>query len=126
MHQSRADASPPGFFLHPPTARGAPVTAHAATARRCATGVDTMLSLSVRGLPRDMTEASLTELFTVHGRVHGLRIARDLFSGECKGFAELSMEGHEARAAIAALNGTTVGTEMIRVGLKSDDRPRRR
>jgi RNA recognition motif-containing protein len=85
-----------------------------------------MLSISVRGLPRNMTESNLTELFAAHGRVHGLRMARDLFSGECKGFAELQMEGHQARAAIAALNGTTVGNEMIRVGLKSEDRPRRR
>lgn len=85
-----------------------------------------MLSISVRGLPRQMTEQTLTELFSVHGRVHQLKMARDLFSGECKGFAELQMEGHEARAAIAALNGSTQGTEMIRVGLKSEDRPRRR
>ena len=85
-----------------------------------------MLFITVRGLPRQMTEKSLTELFEAHGRVRGLKMARDLFSGECKGFAELQMEGHEARAAIAALNGSTQGTEMIRVGLKSEERPRRR
>jgi RNA recognition motif-containing protein len=85
-----------------------------------------MLSISVRGLPRNMTESTLTELFQVHGRVHGLKMARDLFSGECKGFAELQMEGHQARAAIAALDGSVQGADMIRVGLKSDDRPRRR
>jgi RNA recognition motif-containing protein len=85
-----------------------------------------MLSITVRGLPRQMTEKSLTELFEAHGKVRGLKMARDLFSGECKGFAELQMEGHEARAAIAALNGSTQGTEMIRVGLKSEERPRRR
>ena len=85
-----------------------------------------MLSISVRGLPRNMTESTLTELFQVHGREHGLKMARDLFSGECKGFAELQMEGHQARAAIAALDGSVQGADMIRVGLKSDDRPRRR
>ena len=85
-----------------------------------------MLSISVRGLPRNMTESTLTELFQVHGRVHGLKMARDLFSGECKGFAELQMEGHQARAAIAALDGSVQGADMILVGLKSDDRPRRR
>jgi RNA recognition motif-containing protein len=85
-----------------------------------------MLFITVRGLPRQMTEKTLTELFEAHGRVRGLKMARDLFSGECKGFAELQMEGHEARAAIAALNGSTQGTEMIRVGLKSEERPRRR
>ena len=85
-----------------------------------------MLFITVRGLPRQMTEKTLTELFEAHGRVRGLKMARDLFSGECKGFAELQMEGHEARAAIPALNGSTQGTEMIRVGLKSEERPRRR
>ena len=85
-----------------------------------------MLSITVRGLPRQMTEKTLTELFEAHGRVRGPKMARDLFSGECKGFAELQMEGHEARAAIAALNGSTQGAEMIRVGLKSEERPRRR
>jgi RNA recognition motif-containing protein len=85
-----------------------------------------MLSISVRGLPRNMTESNLTALFEAHGRVHGLKMARDLFSGECKGFAELQMEGHQARAAIAALDGSVQGADMIRVGLKSEDRPRRR
>jgi hypothetical protein len=36
------------------------------------------------------------------------------------------MEGHAARNAIAALNGTTQGGEMIRVALHKDIAPRRR
>jgi hypothetical protein len=55
-----------------------------------------------------------------------MRLAKDLFSGECKGFAELRMEGHAARDAIAALNGTTQGGEMIRVALHDDPGGRRR
>ncbi len=85
-----------------------------------------MLSLSVRGLPRGMTEKALTELFETHGRVRGLKMSKDLFSGECKGFAELEMEGHEARAAIAALDGSAQGGDLIRVGLKSETRIRGR
>jgi RNA recognition motif-containing protein len=85
-----------------------------------------MLSLSVRGLPRGMTERALTDLFAAHGRVRGLKMAKDLFSGECKGYAELEMEGHEARAAIAALDGSAHGGELIRVGLKSEARGRGR
>ena len=49
------------------------------------------------------------ELFSLYRQI------RDLFSGECKGFAELKMEGHAARNAIAALNGTAQEGEMIRV-----------
>ena len=85
-----------------------------------------MLTLDVRGLPRSMTEASLQQLFANHGRVFELRMAKDLFSGECKGFAELKMEGHEARNAIAALDGSTQGGAMIRVALHSDRKQRHR
>jgi len=79
-----------------------------------------MLTLNVRGLPRSMTEISLQQLFANHGRVFDLRMAKDLFSGECKGFAELKMEGHEARIAIAALDGSTHDGAMIRVALHNE------
>ena len=85
-----------------------------------------MLTLNVRGLPRSMTESALTELFAPFGRVFEMRMAKDLFSGECKGFAELKMEGHSARNAIAALNGTAHSGEMIRVALHDERAPRRR
>ncbi|MEO8803753.1 MAG: RNA-binding protein [Rudaea sp.] len=84
-----------------------------------------MLTLDVRGLPRSMTESSLEQLFLTHGRVFGLKMAKDLFSGECKGFAELKMEGHEARNAIAALDGSAHDGTMIRVQLHSDKPVRR-
>jgi RNA recognition motif-containing protein len=85
-----------------------------------------VLTLNVRGLPRSMTEAALQALFEPYGRVFEMRLAKDLFSGECKGFAELKMEGHCARDAIAALNGTTQAGEMIRVALHDGHSPRRR
>jgi RNA recognition motif-containing protein len=85
-----------------------------------------MLTLNVRGLPRSMTESALTELFAPFGRVFEMRMAKDLFSGECKGFAELKMEGHSARNAIAALNGTAHSGEMIRVALHEERAQRRR
>jgi len=81
-----------------------------------------MLTLSVRGLPSSMNEQTLTALFQQHGRVYKLKMAKDLFSGACKGFAELDMEGHQARAAIAALDGSTQNGAAIRVGLASERR----
>jgi RNA recognition motif-containing protein len=83
-----------------------------------------MLTMHVRGLPRSMTQTSLEQLFAAHGRVFDLQMSRDLFSGECKGFAQLKMEGHHARAAIAALNGSTQEGSSIRVSL--DDGKKRR
>jgi len=84
-----------------------------------------MLTMIVRGLPRSMTQASLEDLFARHGRVYEMKMAKDLFSGECKGFAQLKMEGHHARAAIAALNGSEQGGTFVRVSLADDKKPRR-
>ncbi|MCU7816255.1 MAG: RNA-binding protein [Candidatus Thiodiazotropha sp. (ex Lucinoma kastoroae)] len=81
-----------------------------------------MITLSVRGLPRSTTEESLMALFTEYGVVRSLKMAKDIFSGNCKGFATIDMEGHEARAAIAALDGSELSGSMIRVG---PDRPRK-
>jgi RNA recognition motif-containing protein len=80
-----------------------------------------MIRLSVRNLPRSTTEQSLTELFSQFGTVRGLTIAKDLFSGDCKGFATIDMEGHEARAAIAALDGSELDGRQVYV---SKDIPR--
>jgi RNA recognition motif-containing protein len=85
-----------------------------------------MITLDVRGLPKSMTDSSLQALFSRHGRVFGLRMARDLFSGECRGFAELKMEGHEARDAVAALNGSTHDGSTIRVALHEERKVRGR
>ncbi len=75
-----------------------------------------MITLSVRSLPRSTTEESLTALFSEYGVVRSLKLAKDLFSGDCKGFATIDMEGHEARAAIAALDGKELDGNIIRVG----------
>lgn len=85
-----------------------------------------MLTLSVRGLPRSMTENTLTDMFAQHGRVHKLRMSRDLFSGECRGFAEIQMEGHEARAAISALDGSAQDGWFMRVSVYDKNRRRGR
>ncbi|MCB1786813.1 MAG: RNA-binding protein [Chromatiaceae bacterium] len=75
-----------------------------------------MLTLFIRGLPRSATEESVSKLFSQYGTVRGVVIARDIFSGECKGFATIDMEGHEARAAMSALDGSEQGGSVLRVG----------
>ena len=74
-----------------------------------------MKKLFVGSLPPTTTEESLTEMFSAFGKVRSLKLAKDLFSGKCKGFAFLEMEGHEARAAMAELNGKSIGGNSLKV-----------
>jgi RNA recognition motif-containing protein len=74
-----------------------------------------VITLFVNSLPRSATEESITELFSQYGKVRSLKLAKDIFSGECKGFATIDMEGHEARAAMAALDGAEFEGRQIRV-----------
>lgn len=64
-----------------------------------------MKKLFVGGLPTTATEDSLGVVFAEFGKVRSMNFAKDMFSGVCKGFAFIEMEGHEARAAIAGLHG---------------------
>ncbi len=64
-----------------------------------------MLTLVVRGLSPTATESGVHDLFAAYGKVFGIRVKQDFFTGQLRGFAMIDMEGHEARAAIAGLNG---------------------
>lgn len=82
-----------------------------------------MKKLFVGSLPPSTTEESLTTLFSTFGTVRSLKIVKDLFSGNCKGFGFLEMEGHEARAAIAALDGRSFEGASIKVKFE-EERPK--
>lgn len=82
-----------------------------------------MLRIYVGNLPPNVTEKEFTALFAEHGRVRSVELARDIFSGRCRGFGYIEMEGHEARAAISALNGHTLQGNCLRV---NEERPRGR
>jgi RNA recognition motif-containing protein len=74
-----------------------------------------MLKMYIGNLPPEATEEDVTELFSNYGRVRSLRLARDVFSGQCRGFGFVEMEGHEARAAINGLNGKDFKGRPLRV-----------
>ena len=74
-----------------------------------------MRRMFVGNLSADTSEAELQELFSQHGTVRGIDMAKEVFSGRCRGFAFVDMEGHEARAAMAALDGTMFKGRALRV-----------
>lgn len=68
-----------------------------------------MKKLFVGNLPQDATEDSVRALFATYGTVRAVSVASDIFTGRCKGFGFVEMEGHEARAAQSALDGNMSG-----------------
>ena len=44
-----------------------------------------------------------------------MKLVKDLFSGNCKGFGFIEMEGHEARAAITGLDGKSFEGNLLKV-----------
>lgn len=79
-----------------------------------------MKKLFVGSLPPTTTEESLQALFTPYGKVHSIKLIKDLFSGKCKGFGFLEMEGHEARAAIAGLDGKSYEGNSLKVKFEEE------
>jgi RNA recognition motif-containing protein len=83
-----------------------------------------MLRLFVGNLPPEAKERDVRALFEAYGTVRSIDIAHDIFSGKCKGFGFVEMEGHEARAAQAALDGKPMegGAGFLKVRMEN---PRR-
>ena len=79
-----------------------------------------MKKMFIGNLPDDATEASVTALFSDFGKVRSIRLTADVFSGKCRGFGFIEMEGHEARAAMAALDGKSFGGKPLRVRFEDD------
>ena len=88
-----------------------------------------MKKMFVGNLPADATEDNVRELFSEYGTVRSIRLATDVFTGKCRGFGFVEMEGHEAKAAVAGLNGRSMAEKSLRVGFenpKKGQRGRRR
>lgn len=84
-----------------------------------------MKKIFVGNLPPEASEDSVRELFAEFGTVRSIEVKRDLFTGKCRGHGFVEMEGHEARAAMAALDGKTVGSAALRVRYEAEGAKRR-
>ena len=85
-----------------------------------------MKKLFIGNLPATTNEQDIQSLFSEFGRVRSCKLATDVFSGQCKGFGFIEMEGHEARAAIAGLDGRDFNGRAIKVNFESPRTHRRR
>jgi RNA recognition motif-containing protein len=74
-----------------------------------------MKKMFVGNLARSVTEADVRALFSQHGTVRSVKLVSDVFSGECKGFGFVEMEGHEARAAMTGLDGADFQGRPLKV-----------
>lgn len=80
-----------------------------------------MKKMFVGNLPMDASEDSVREMFSAYGTVRSISVASDIFTGRCRGFGQVEMEGHEARAAQAALDGKMTGNEERPLRVRFDD-----
>ncbi len=77
-----------------------------------------MKKLFIGNLAPTTKEQELETLFSEFGKVRSLKLVTDVFSGQCKGFGFIEMEGHEARAAIAGLNGKDFNGKPLKVNFE--------
>jgi len=80
-----------------------------------------MKKMYVGNLPPEASEASVREMFSAFGTVRSISVASDIFTGKCRGFGSVEMEGHEARAAQAALDGKLAGTGERSLRVRFED-----
>ena len=70
----------------------------------------------VGSLPYSIDESQLQTLFAQYGQVSEVNIVTDKYSGQAKGFAFVEMvDDNEAKQAIQALNGTSMGGRTLNV-----------
>ena len=80
-----------------------------------------MKKLFVGNLPQDATETSVRSMFAEYGTVRSINLASDIFTGKCKGFGFIEMEGHEARAAQSALDGNMIANSDRSLKVRFED-----
>ena len=84
----------------------------------------TLMKLFVAGLPFDMDDNELQEIFTEHGTVASAKVITDRETGKSRGFGFVEFnDDAQAQAAIQALNGASIEGRNIVVKV-AEDKPR--
>ena len=76
------------------------------------------VNLFVGGIPYEMTQAALTELFSACGSVTSVKLIMDRDTGRSKGFGFVEMSSEaEAQAAIVKFNGADIEGRKVFVSV---------
>lgn len=82
-----------------------------------------MTKLFIVGIPRDMDQTELLEIFSLHGVVDLVTIVTDKRTGESLGYGFIHMnDAAGAQRAINALNGAEIDERLISVRI-ADEKP---
>ncbi len=83
----------------------------------------TIMKIFVAGLPYDLDDAELTEIFEKFGTIASAKVAMDRETGKSKGFGFVEMPNEEeAKEAIEGLNDISLGKKPL-VVKAAEDRP---
>ncbi|WP_051268248.1 RNA recognition motif domain-containing protein [Terrimonas ferruginea] len=81
------------------------------------------MKIFVAGLPYDLDDAELTEIFEKFGTIASAKVAMDRETGKSKGFGFVEMPNEEeAKEAIEGLNDISLGKKPL-VVKAAEDRP---
>jgi RNA recognition motif-containing protein len=79
------------------------------------TELKNLKKIFIGNLPPSTNENDLQILFSKFGTVRSIKLVTDIFTEQCKGFGFIGMEGHEARSAIAGLDGKDFNGNLLKV-----------
>jgi RNA recognition motif-containing protein len=84
------------------------------------------MNIYVGNLLREATEADLRQAFEVFGQITSIKIIKDMYSGDSRGFGFVEMpNSSEAQSAISGLDGKDLKGRTLKVNEarpRSDDR----
>ena len=81
------------------------------------------MNIFVAGLPYDLDDAELEEIFEKFGKVNSAKVAMDRQTGKSRGFGFVEMPvDEEAKDAIESLNNISLGKKPLIVKA-AEDRP---
>ncbi len=85
------------------------------------------MKLYVGNLPFSATENEIETAFSAYGEVNSVSLITDRETGRAKGFGFVEMNDEQAKAAMAALNGTNMGERamVVNEARPKEERPSR-